>query len=122
MAQAALTIDGLSVDFEGFKAVNQVNMIVDEGELTGLEAAQGRKEEAVTRHFRWSCVAQSLVQRVPASGSNSDRCAFAQGEDAVGQRVRTIARDALHGLLKLGEQLFAQGRSCTQILEGLMPA
>jgi hypothetical protein len=91
-------------------------------QVTGLEAAQGRKEEAVTRHFRWSCVAQSLVQRVPASGSTSDRCAFAQGEDAVGQRVRTIARDALHGLLKLGEQLFAQGRSCTQILEGLMPA
>ena len=26
MAQAALTIDGLSVDFEGFKAVNGVSM------------------------------------------------------------------------------------------------
>jgi len=90
-------------------------------QVTGLEAAQVRKEEAVTRHFRLSCVAQSLVQRVPASGSTSDRFAFAQGETTVGQRVRTIARDALHGLLKLVEQLLAQGRSCTQVLEVLMP-
>jgi hypothetical protein len=36
--------------------------------------------------------------------------------------VRTIARDALHGLLKLVAQLLAQGRSCTQSLEVLMPA
>src|SRR5215831_15708547 len=91
-------------------------------QVTGLEAAQVRKEEAVTRHFRLSCVAQSLVQQVPASGSTSDRFAFAQGEDTVGQRVRTIAREALHGLLKLVEQLLAQERSCTQILEVLMPA
>ena len=90
-------------------------------QVTGLEAAQVRTEEAVKRHLRLSCVAQSLVQRVPASGSTSDRFAFAQGENTVGQRVRTIARDALHGLLKLVEQLFAQGRSCTQILEVLMP-
>src|SRR6516165_424711 len=41
MAQAALTIDGLSVDFEGFKAVNQVSMIVDEGELRVLLGANG---------------------------------------------------------------------------------
>ena len=91
-------------------------------QATGLEAAQVRKEEAVTRHFRLSCVAQSLVQRVPASGSTADRFACAPGEDTVGQRVRTIARDALHGLRKLVEQLLAQGRSCTQILEVLMPA
>jgi hypothetical protein len=91
-------------------------------QVTGLEASQVRTEEAVTRHLRLSCVAQSLVQRAPASGSTSDRFAFAQGEDTVGQRVRTIARDALHGLLKLVEQLLAQGRSCTQILEVLMPA
>ena len=91
-------------------------------QVTGLEAAQVRTEEAVKRHLRLSCVAQSLVQRVPASGSTSDRFAFAQGKDTVGQRVHTIARDALHGLLKLVEQLFAQGRSCMQILEVLMPA
>jgi hypothetical protein len=38
------------------------------------------------------------------------------------QRIRTIARDAFHGLLRLVERLLAQGRSCEQILEVLMPA
>ncbi len=38
---AALTIDGLSVDFDGFKAVNTVSMIVDEGELRVLLGANG---------------------------------------------------------------------------------
>jgi urea transport system ATP-binding protein len=41
MTQAALTIDGLSVDFEGFRAVNAVSMIVDEGELRVLLGANG---------------------------------------------------------------------------------
>jgi hypothetical protein len=90
-------------------------------QVTGLEAAQVRKEEAVTRHFRLSCVAQSLVQRTPASGAETERFAFAQGQETVGQRVRTIARDALHGLLRLVERLLAQGRSCEHILEVLMP-
>jgi hypothetical protein len=91
-------------------------------QVTGLEAAQVRQEEAVTRHFRLSCVAQSLIQQAPASGSTSERFAFAQGETTVGQRVRTIAREALHSLLKLVEQLFTQGHSCEHILEVLMPA
>jgi urea transport system ATP-binding protein len=38
---AALTVDGLSVDFDGFKAVNTVTMIVDEGELRVLLGANG---------------------------------------------------------------------------------
>ena len=91
-------------------------------QVTGLEAAQVRKEEAVKRHFRLSCVAQSLLQQVPASGSATERFAFAQGDSTIGQRVRTIARDALQSLLKLVEQLLAQGHSCEHILEVLMPA
>ena len=91
-------------------------------QVTGLEASQVRKEEAVTRHFRLSCVAQSLVQRAPASGMASERFAFAQGQSTVGQRVRTIARDALYGLLQLVKQLFAQGHSCEHVLQVLMPA
>jgi hypothetical protein len=91
-------------------------------QVTGLEAAQVRKEEAVTRHFRLSCVAQSLLQRTPASGAETERFAFAQGQDTVGQRVRTLARAAFHGLLRLVEHLLAQGRSCEHILEVLMPA
>jgi hypothetical protein len=51
---------------------------------TGLEAAQVRKEEAVTRHFGLSCVAQSLSQRTPASEAATARCAFARGESTVG--------------------------------------
>jgi hypothetical protein len=91
-------------------------------QVTGLEAAQGRKEEAVTRHFRLSCVAQSLLQRAPARGSTSERLAFAQGESPVGQKVRAIAREAFQGLLKLVEPLFAQGQSCEHIVDMVMPA
>jgi hypothetical protein len=91
-------------------------------QVTGLEAAQVRKEEAVKRHFRLSCVAQSLLQQAPASGSETERFAFAQGAITIGQRVRTIAHEALQSLLKLVEQLLAQGHSCEHILEVLMPA
>lgn len=91
-------------------------------QVCGLEAAQVRKEEAVKRHFRLSCVAQSLLQQAPASGSETERFMFAQGAITIGQKVRTIARDALKNLLKLVEQLFAQGHSCEHILGVLMPA
>jgi hypothetical protein len=91
-------------------------------QVCGLEAAQGRKEEAVKRHCRLSCVAQSLLQQAPASGAETERFAFAQGAITIGQKVRTIARDALQSLLKLVEQLFAQGHSCEHILGILMPA
>jgi hypothetical protein len=91
-------------------------------QVCGLEAAQVRKEEAVKRHFRLSCVAQSLLQQAPASGAETERFAFAQGAITIGQKVRTIARDALQSLLKLVEQLFAQGHSCEHILGVLMPA
>jgi hypothetical protein len=91
-------------------------------QVCGLEAAQVRKEEAVKRHFRLSGVAQSLLQQAPASGSATERFAFAQGTITIGQRVRTIAREALQSLLKLVEQLLAQGHSCEHILEVLMPA
>jgi hypothetical protein len=42
-------------------------------QVTGLEAAQVRKEEAVTRHCRLSGVAQSMVQRAPVNESTSER-------------------------------------------------
>jgi hypothetical protein len=91
-------------------------------QVCGLEAAQVRKEEAVKRHCRLSCVAQSLLQQAPASGAETERFAFAQGTITIGQQVRTIARDALRSLLKLVEQLLAQGQSCEHILGVLMPA
>ncbi len=91
-------------------------------QVTGLESAQVRKEEAVKRHFRLSCVAQSLLQRAPVATSTSERFTFAPDKITVGQKVRTIAREALHGLLKLVECLLAQGHSCEHLLEVLMPA
>ena len=41
MAQIALTIDGLGVDFGGFKAVNGVSLTVEDGELRVLLGANG---------------------------------------------------------------------------------
>src|SRR5215831_18312368 len=49
-------------------------------------------EEAVKRHFRLSCVAQSLVQQAPVSGSTSERFAFAKGKQTFRQRCHTIVR------------------------------
>jgi hypothetical protein len=42
-------------------------------QVTGVEAAQVRKEAAVTRHLRLRCVAQSMVRRAPACASTSER-------------------------------------------------
>jgi len=91
-------------------------------QVTGFESAQVRKEEAVKRHFRLSCVAQSLVQRAACSGGKSERFAFADEKATVGQKVYTIAREALAGVLQFAQGLFAQGRTCDQVLEALMPA
>jgi urea transport system ATP-binding protein len=41
MAQVALTIDGLGVSFEGFKAVNNVSLTIYDGELRVLLGANG---------------------------------------------------------------------------------
>jgi hypothetical protein len=91
-------------------------------QVTGLEAAQVRKEEAVKRHVRLRCVAQSLVQQASASGAETERFAFAKGAPTFGQRCRTIARDVMQGLLQFVAQLLKQGRSCEEILEMLIPA
>jgi hypothetical protein len=91
-------------------------------QVCGLETAQVRKEEAVKRHFRLSCVAQSLLQQAPASGSATERFVFAQGATTIGQKVHTIAREALQSLLKLVEQMLGQGQSGEHMLEVLMPA
>ena len=68
---------------------------------TGLEAAQVRNEEAVKRHLRLSCLAQSLLQRTPTIASTSEQFAFAKGEITFGQRCRTITREVFLSLLLL---------------------
>jgi hypothetical protein len=91
-------------------------------QVCGLESAQVRKEEAVTRHFRLSCVAQSLIQRAPARESKSERYAFAAGKKTYGQKCRAIGREVFHSLLELCKRYFAEGKSCDEVLELLMPA
>jgi hypothetical protein len=89
---------------------------------TGLEAAQVRNEEAVKRHLRLSCLAQSLRQRAPTIASKSEQFAFAKGEITFGQRCRTITREVFLSLLSFAQRLFAGGNSCAQVAEALMPA
>lgn len=89
---------------------------------TGLEAAQVRNKEAVNRHLRLCCLAQSLLQRAPAVASTSEQFAFAKGETTFGQRCRTIIREAFQALLSVAQRLFAGGYSCEQVTEALMPA
>jgi hypothetical protein len=89
---------------------------------TGLEAAQVRNEEAVTRHLRLSCLAQSILQRTPTVVSTSEQFAFAKGESTFGQRCRTITREVFLSLLSFAQRLFAGGYSCAQVAEVLMPA
>jgi hypothetical protein len=89
---------------------------------TGLEAAQVRNEEAVKRHLRLSCLAQSLLQRAPTVASTSEQFAFAKGEITFGQRCRTITREVFLSLLSFAQRLFAGGYSCAQVAEALMPA
>jgi len=89
---------------------------------TGLEAAQVRNEEAVNRHLRLSCLAQSLLQRVPTVVSTSEQFAFAKGTITFGQRCRAITREVFSSLLSLAQRLFAGGYSCDQVTEVLMPA
>ena len=92
-------------------------------QAAGLEASQVRKEEAVKRHFRLSCVAQSLLQRTPAGGKKSERFTFVDDDQqTVGQKLHTLTRDALGQLLQFVQGLFAQRHSYEHVLERLMPA
>ena len=89
--------------------------------VTGLEAAQVRNEEAVNRHLRSSCLAQSMLQRAPAIASTSEQFAFAKGAITFGQLCRAITREVFSFLLSVAQRLFAGGYSCEQVTEALMP-
>ena len=88
---------------------------------TGLETAQVRNEEAVNRHLRLSCLAQSILQRTPTIASTSEQFAFAKGTITFGQRCRAITREVFSSLLAVAQRLFAGGYSCAQVTEALMP-
>ena len=87
----------------------------------GFEAAQVRKEEAVKRHFRLSCVAQSLLQDITPPASTSEKFKFAEGQATQGQRERVVFREVLLGVLAFAQQAFDSGKNQGEILELLMP-
>ena len=91
-------------------------------QVAGFESAQVRNEEAVKRHFRISCIAQSILGQAACRGKNLEKFAFANEKQTVGQRLYTLTREAYHQLLHLVQGLFAQGRTCEQVLQVLMPA
>lgn len=91
-------------------------------QVAGFESAQVRNEEAVKRHFRLSCVAQSLLGYAACQGKKSESFAFAKEKQTVGQRLYSLTREVYHQLLHLVQGLFAQGRTCAQVLEVIMPA
>src|ERR1700752_1433387 len=70
---------------------------------SGLEAAQVRNEEAVKRHLRLSCLAQSVLQRAPTVASTSEQFAFATGENTFGQRCNAITREVFSALLSVAQ-------------------
>ncbi len=88
----------------------------------GVEAAQLRNEEAVKKHFRLSCVAQSLLQSIVAQPSTSEKFAFAQGAITSGQRGRTRLRELFRAILAFVKHLVEKGLSNDQVLERLIPA
>jgi hypothetical protein len=88
----------------------------------GLEAAQVGNEEAVKRHLRLRCLAQSILQRPPTVVSTSEQFAFAKGATTFGQRCHAITREVFSSLLSFTNRLFAGGYSCEQVLEAFMPA
>jgi hypothetical protein len=88
---------------------------------TGLEAAQVRNEEAVKRHLRLSCLAQSILQRTPTVVSTSEQFVFAKGRITFGQHCHAMTREVFSSLLSVAQRLFAGGYSCAQVTEALMP-
>ncbi len=78
--------------------------------------------EAVKRHFRLSCVAQSLLQRVACSGVKSERFKFAEERQTVGQKLYSLTREALGQFIHLVQGMLNTNHLPEQVLQVLMPA
>jgi hypothetical protein len=81
-----------------------------------------RNNEAVERHLRLNCVAQSILQRVSAPASTSEKFEFANGEITIGQKWRTIARETFRSMLLKICKLMKDGMGIDQMMDVLMPA
>jgi len=91
-------------------------------QAAGLEDSQCRKEESVQRHTVLCCLAQSLLQSLPCSGATSEKFAWANGNETLGQRSHTLIRQLFAGILELAKNLWGMGRSNEEILNVLLPA
>ena len=89
--------------------------------ILGLEQAQVRKKEAVLKHLRLSCVSQSILNQTEVKPSTTEQFSFAQGQSTVGQKVKAIAREALHSILEYTKNALLQQRTTNEILDQLMP-
>jgi len=87
-----------------------------------LKRPEARQEEAGNRHVRLSGGAQSRGQRAAWSGGKSESFKVGEEKATVGQKVETIAREAMAGGLQLAQGLVAQGRTRDQVLEARMPS
>ena len=84
--------------------------------------AQVRKQEAVQRCLRLSCVAQTLLPNISLPKSTSPRFDFAKGQVTQGQRQRKVVREVFLGILHFAYQAFGHGQSQGQVLDRLWPA
>ncbi len=90
-------------------------------QCAGLESAQVRNEDAVKKHVRLSCVAQSLLQSVPAKPSTSEKFKFAKGHITCGQKWRALAREVLRSTIDTVKIMIENGKTTNEILDQLMP-
>ncbi|WP_108260687.1 urea ABC transporter ATP-binding protein UrtD [Mangrovicoccus ximenensis] len=76
---AALTLDGLAVDFSGFRAVDGVSMAVEQGELRVLLGANGAGKT-------------TLMDLISGKTRATEGKVLVQGRDVTGLREHRIAR------------------------------
>jgi hypothetical protein len=81
-----------------------------------------RKEEAVTRHFRLSCVSRVFGPTRTCRRVGIRKICVCRREENLRSEVHSVYREALRSLLELGKRYFAEGKSCDEVLEVLMPA
>lgn len=80
-------------------------------EVQQLDFAEAELEYlAMTRQESYTQMKD--LQKRACSGEKSERFEFADEKATVGQKVYTIAREALAGVLRFAHSLFAQGRTC----------
>ncbi|MBU1176661.1 MAG: urea ABC transporter ATP-binding protein UrtD [Alphaproteobacteria bacterium] len=79
MAESALTIDGITVSFDGFKAVDGVSMVIEDGELRVLIGANGAGKT-------------TLMDLISGKTKSTDGTVYLFDEDITNKQEFEIAR------------------------------